>query len=149
MKPNWIGPKATINTQAKTEMELSLIAWEEPIILDCLEPIRYQLPVCRKGFLRSPSPSSLKLIFSECKFKLKTNYSWSWFIGVEILLRRTVLEWMREKVKQWWWKCRFFWINVLNVDAAYNKISKWLQQTNFSAEKKMTVDLILLNRISL
>lgn len=67
VKPNWIGPKATIKTQAKTEIELSRIAWEEPIKLDCLEPIRYQLPVCKNGFLKSPLPSSvssLKLIFS-------------------------------------------------------------------------------------
>lgn len=64
VKPNWIGPKATIITQATTEMELSRMTWDEPIILDCLEPMRYQLPVCRKGFLRSlpSSLSSLKLI---------------------------------------------------------------------------------------
>lgn len=64
VKPNWIGPRATIRTQAKTDMELSRMTWEEPIMLDCLEPMRYQLPVCRKGFLRSlpSSLSSLKLI---------------------------------------------------------------------------------------
>jgi hypothetical protein len=64
VKPNWIGPKATIITQATTEMELSRMTWDEPIILDCLDPIRYQLPVCRNGFLISfpSSLSSLKLI---------------------------------------------------------------------------------------
>lgn len=66
VKPNWIGPSATIKTQARTETELSRMAWEDPIILDCLDPIRYQLPVCRNGFLRSlaSSFSSLKLISS-------------------------------------------------------------------------------------
>lgn len=65
VKPNWIGPKATMRTQAKTDIELSRMTWEEPIILDCLEPIRYQLPVCKNGLRRFwSSLSSLKLIFS-------------------------------------------------------------------------------------
>lgn len=66
VKPNWMGPRATIKTQARTETELSRMAWDDPIILDCLDPIRYQLPVWRKGFLRSlpSSLSSLKLISS-------------------------------------------------------------------------------------
>lgn len=66
VKPNWIGPRATIKTQARTETELSRMACDDPNILDCLDPIRYQLPVCRKGFLRSlaSSFSSLKLISS-------------------------------------------------------------------------------------
>ena len=38
MNPNWIGPKATMRTQAMAEMELSQMAWVEPIILDCLKP---------------------------------------------------------------------------------------------------------------
>jgi hypothetical protein len=64
VKRNWIGPKATIITQATTEMELSRMTWDEPIILDCLDPIWYELPVCRNGFLISfpSSLSSLKLI---------------------------------------------------------------------------------------
>lgn len=54
MKPNWIGPRATIDTQRKMETDSRIILAEDPIILDCLEVIRYQLPVCNKG-LRSPS----------------------------------------------------------------------------------------------
>lgn len=67
VKPNWIGPKAMIKTQARTEIELSLMAWAEANMLDCLEPILYQLPVCKNGFRRSALPSSLsslKLIIS-------------------------------------------------------------------------------------
>ena len=66
VKPNWIGPRATIKTQAKTEMELSRMTWDDSNMLDCLEPIRYQLPVCKNGRRRSFLPSSvssLKLIF--------------------------------------------------------------------------------------
>lgn len=61
MKPNWMGPRATMRTQSNTEMEPSRSIWaEEPMILDCLEPILYQLPVCKNGLLMS-SDSSLEL----------------------------------------------------------------------------------------
>ncbi len=62
VKPNWMGPRATMRTQSTTEMELSRMTWvEEPMMLDCLDPILYQLPVWRNGFFSS-SDSSLKLI---------------------------------------------------------------------------------------
>ena len=50
--------------QTTTETELSQITWDDPFILDCLNPILYQLPVWRNGFRKS-LPSfflSLKLI---------------------------------------------------------------------------------------
>ena len=51
-----------MRTQRTTEMEPSRIIWaEEPMMLDCLDPIRYQLPVWRNGFFCS-SDSSLKLM---------------------------------------------------------------------------------------
>ena len=62
VNPNWMGPRATMRTQRTTEMEPSRIIWaEEPMMLDCLDPIRYQLPVWRNGFFSS-SDSSLKLM---------------------------------------------------------------------------------------
>ena len=53
-------------TQATTETELSRITWDDPIILDCLNPILYQLPVWRNGFHKSLPSSflSLKLILN-------------------------------------------------------------------------------------
>lgn len=73
VKPNWIGPKAAIRTQNRTETESRITEVVEPITLDCLEPILYQLPVWRNGFWRSlPSPlSSLKLIFLTQKVFVK------------------------------------------------------------------------------
>lgn len=52
-------------TQARTEMAFSRSVCEEAITLDCLEPIRYQLPVFKNGFLTSlaSSFSSRELIF--------------------------------------------------------------------------------------
>ena len=51
-------------TQATTETELSRITWDNPIILDYLDPILYHLPVWRNGFHTSLPSSflSLKLI---------------------------------------------------------------------------------------
>lgn len=90
MKPNWIGPRATMRTQARTETELSRIAWDEPIILDCLDPILYQLPVWRNGFRRSPLPPSslsspLKLI------SVAENWSWKVLRERERAQTKTVL----------------------------------------------------------
>ena len=50
--------------QTTTETELSQITWDDPFILDCLNPILYQLPVWRNGFCKSLPSSflSLKLI---------------------------------------------------------------------------------------
>lgn len=67
VKPNWIGPKATMRTQAMTEIEESRIAWVDPNKLDdsLLPLILYQLPVCKNGFFRSlPSFSCFILSFS-------------------------------------------------------------------------------------
>jgi len=85
VKPNWIGPKATMRTQKRTETAPSRMTWvEDPMILDCREPILYQLPVWRNGFWRSlASPvSSLKLILNlqptssnQWHSKTETNYS--------------------------------------------------------------------------
>jgi len=76
VKPNWIGPKATMRTQKRTETAPSRMTWvEDPMMLDCLEPILYQLPVWRNGFWRSLAspPSSLKLIL---KIQPTTSNQW-------------------------------------------------------------------------
>jgi hypothetical protein len=94
VKPNWIGPKATIMVHRKAEIAVSFITAADDIIiilsirLDCrdpitpdpptpLPPILYQLPVCRNGRLRSAAederPSSLPL--SSRKLIFFTDYS--------------------------------------------------------------------------
>lgn len=82
-----MGPKATMRTQATTEMALSRMAWEEPIKLDCLELIRYQLPVCRNGFFRS-LPSSESLMF--VSGKLLNQKTRNGFVQIEIIGRGIV-----------------------------------------------------------
>lgn len=80
VKPNWIGPKATMRTHKKMETELSRRIWaEEDMALDCREPIRYQLPVWRNGFRRSrPSSSSLKLMAACYQFRPMITPSETW-----------------------------------------------------------------------
>ena len=52
VKPNWMRPRATTRTQktTETETEAERMNWaEEFIILDCFNPILYQLPVRSNG----------------------------------------------------------------------------------------------------